>query len=127
MVHTAANWSDTCSTIRLNGVECPAPTRLLVIEDSPSDAMLLEAALRDSVLEPATIVCEPCLGAGLQRLAEGTFDGVLIDLGLPDSEGLETFCAFGRQRVRRQSSSSPAATTRGWPSGLLSWETAEQG
>ena len=28
---------------------------------------------------------------GLKRLAENTFDGVLIDLGLPDSEGLETF------------------------------------
>src|SRR6185436_11275471 len=44
-----------------------------------------------SVLESATIVCESCLGAGLKRLAEGTFEGVLIDLGLPDSEGLETF------------------------------------
>ena len=49
---------------RLKGLECAAPTRLLVIEDSPSDAMLLEAALRDSVLESATIVCESCLGGG---------------------------------------------------------------
>jgi signal transduction histidine kinase len=66
-------------------------TRLLVIEDSPSHAMLLEAALRDSVLRAATVVSEPCLAAGLKRLEEGSFDGVLIDLGLPDSEGLETF------------------------------------
>ncbi len=65
--------------------------RLLVIEDSPSDAMLLEAALQDSVLGSATIVCESCLADGLERLVEGTFEGVLIDLGLPDSEGLETF------------------------------------
>jgi len=76
---------------RPSDIECVAPTRLLVIEDSPSDAMLLEAALQDSVLESATVVCESCLGAGLKRLAEGTFDGVLIDLGLPDSEGIETF------------------------------------
>lgn len=75
----------------LKDVECAAPTRLLVIEDSPSDAMLLEAALQDSVLASATIVSESCLGAGLKRLAESTFDGVLIDLGLPDSEGLDTF------------------------------------
>ena len=68
-----------------------APPRLLIIEDSPSDAMLLEAALQDSVLESATIVCESSLAAGLERLGEGTFEGVLIDLGLPDSEGLETF------------------------------------
>ncbi len=76
---------------RLSDVERAAPTRLLLIEDSPSDAMLLEAALQDSVLASATIICESCLGAGLKRLAEDTFDGVLIDLGLPDSEGIETF------------------------------------
>jgi signal transduction histidine kinase len=86
-----SDWSDTYSMTPLKDVEGAAATRLLVIEDSPSDAMLLEAALQDSVLESATIVSESCLEAGLRRLAESTFHGVLLDLGLPDSEGLETF------------------------------------
>jgi signal transduction histidine kinase len=66
-------------------------TRLLLIEDSPSDAMLIEAQLRDSVFATATIERESSLAAGLTRLDEGGFDGVLVDLGLPDSEGLDTF------------------------------------
>src|SRR4029079_2856576 len=45
-----------------------APPRLLIIEDSPSDAMLLEAALQDSVLEAATIVHESSPAAGLETL-----------------------------------------------------------
>jgi signal transduction histidine kinase len=66
-------------------------TRLLLIEDSPSDAMLIEAQLRDSVFTTAAIERESSLAAGLARLDEGGFDGVLVDLGLPDSEGLDTF------------------------------------
>jgi signal transduction histidine kinase len=68
-----------------------AHLRLLVVEDSPSDAMLLEVALQESVLRSATIISEPCLSGALGRLKEGTFDGILVDLGLPDSDGLETF------------------------------------
>jgi signal transduction histidine kinase len=66
-------------------------TRLLLIEDSPSDAMLIESQLRDSVFATATIERESSLAAGLARLDEGGFDGVLVDLGLPDSDGLDTF------------------------------------
>jgi signal transduction histidine kinase len=65
--------------------------RLLLIEDSPSDAILSEAQLRDSVFATATIEHESSLAAGLARLEEGGFDAVLVDLGLPDSEGLDTF------------------------------------
>jgi signal transduction histidine kinase len=43
------------------------------------------------VFATATIERESSLAAGLARLDEGGFDGVLVDLGLPDSEGLDTF------------------------------------
>ena len=79
--------------IPLTDVDRAVSTRLLVIEDSPSDALLLVAALQDSVLSSATIVSASCLETALRRLAESTFDGVIMDLGLPDSEGLETFSA----------------------------------
>jgi signal transduction histidine kinase len=68
-----------------------AATRLLLIEDSPSDAMIIEAQLRDSVFGSATIERESSLSAGLERLEHGGYDGVLVDLGLPDSDGLATF------------------------------------
>jgi signal transduction histidine kinase len=105
-----------------NVVDSAAPTRLLVIEDSPSDAMLLEAALQDSVLASATIVSESCLGAGLKRLAESTFDGVLIDLGLPDSEGLETF-----SRVREAAGEAAIVVITGRDDSRLAEEAVRLG
>jgi len=67
------------------------PRRLLLIEDSPSDAALLEVQLRESILADASIDHESTLAGALGRLREITYDAVLIDLGLPDSDGLETF------------------------------------
>jgi signal transduction histidine kinase len=67
-----------------------APLRLLLIEDSPSDAILLQAALRDSALRSASVVHETTLNSGLNRLGQATFDAVLVDLSLPDSSGIDT-------------------------------------
>lgn len=73
-----------------------APVRLLLIEDSPSDAMLLEESLRGSAVGTAAIECEATLHGALKRLAAGPYDGVLVDLGLPDSDGLDTFLRVKR-------------------------------
>jgi glutamate dehydrogenase (NAD(P)+) len=63
-------------------------SRILVIEDSPTQAhqfaMILEAA-------GFQVDRAARLSAGLERLAAGGIDAVLLDLTLPDSEGLETF------------------------------------
>lgn len=68
-----------------------APIRVLVIEDDPGDADLLHEML--SEVESATFQVDRAatLQAGLERLAKGGIDVVLVDLGLPDSQGLETF------------------------------------
>jgi signal transduction histidine kinase len=67
------------------------PTRVLLIEDNPVDVLLLQAALT-KVPEMRTAVTHvEELGEGLQRLDAESFDVVLSDLGLPDSQGLDTF------------------------------------
>ena len=66
------------------------PVNLLLIEDSAPDAKLLELRLRES-LPGASIEREQTLSAGLARLGDGGIDAVLLDLGLPDSAGLDTF------------------------------------
>ena len=58
---------------------------------SPADTALLESALRDSSLSTATIEHEPTLDAGLKRLANDWFDGVLLTLDHPERQGLEPF------------------------------------
>jgi signal transduction histidine kinase len=72
------------------GVEPPL-CRVLVVEDSPSDFTVLKAHLEDSGSGNIAVSRASTLRAALQLLAEACFDAVLVDLGLPDSDGLETF------------------------------------
>lgn len=66
------------------------PIRVLLIEDNPADAEVTRALI--DVGEGA-FACAwvGSLGEGLARLASETFDVVLLDFGLPDSSGLDTF------------------------------------
>jgi DNA-binding response OmpR family regulator len=63
----------------------------LLVEDSPGDARLVDRYL--SKAEHATFEVERFdrLRKGLDRLRQGGFDVLLLDLTLPDSKGIETF------------------------------------
>ena len=65
-------------------------TKILVIEDNPADARLIREMI--SEFSPNIIELEyaETLAAGIDRLLEGDFAAVLLDLGLPDSKGLNT-------------------------------------
>jgi len=72
------------------------PIRILIVEDNPGDARLIREHLSGArvtgTLAPAfQWVVADRLAAGLARLAEGGIDVVLLDLSLPDSQGLDTF------------------------------------
>ena len=70
--------------------------RVLIVEDNPGDIDLIRAALA----EPGPVQFEassvPRLALAIERLAQNMTDLVITDLGLPDSQGLDTF------RVLRQ-------------------------
>jgi PAS domain S-box-containing protein len=65
---------------------------VLLIEDSPTDTLILEL-LHDATHERFHVVTASTLAEGLETLAQGDFDVILLDLGLPDSRGLDTFRA----------------------------------
>ena len=65
--------------------------RLLLMEDSPSDALLLHEAFADAADTRFVITQVDRLAEGISLLAKEAFDVVLLDLGLPDSQGIETF------------------------------------
>ena len=67
------------------------PGSLLVVEDSPSDFAVLKAHLRDGPFADSRIDHSATLAGALDRLRDTSYSAVLVDLGLPDSEGLETF------------------------------------
>ena len=73
------------------------PTKLetraiLLVEDNPGDVDLIREYLGDSSagLQFAVTQCDS-LASALERLRSDTVDVILLDLGLPDSQGLETF------------------------------------
>lgn len=65
--------------------------RILLIEDNPADADLIEDMLSDAEGACFDIVHTDKLASGLERLEQSEIDIVLLDLSLPDSQGLETF------------------------------------
>jgi signal transduction histidine kinase len=70
--------------------------KILLIEDNPADARLLQETLNDvmqkeSLNTECELQCATRHAQGIQFLNEADFDVVLLDLSLPDSHGLETF------------------------------------
>jgi signal transduction histidine kinase len=63
----------------------------LLIEDNPGDTRLIQEMLTEEIPANNSIECFGRLTIGLNRLAQGGIDAILLDLGLPDSQGLNTF------------------------------------
>ncbi len=68
-----------------------AQIRVLLVEDSATDALLLRETLSDIPGVEYALTHVERLADCLVRLGEETFDVLLLDLGLPDSRGVDTF------------------------------------
>jgi PleD family two-component response regulator len=64
--------------------------RILLVEDNPDDALLLRMSLAKASTTAYGLVHVKTLSEAKQRLAEGTYDLILLDLMLPDSSGFDT-------------------------------------
>ncbi len=74
------------------GDASPMPSRVLIVEDSPSDWVLLRELLRDvGVLD---VDRASTLNEALLRIAGTVYDLVLLDLSLPDARELEAVVAL---------------------------------
>jgi signal transduction histidine kinase len=93
---------------------------LLLIEDSPGDARLIAELLQHAPTLGLAVSMEHAdsLTAGVERLRAGGVDLILLDLGLPESQGLETV-----QRLRAHAPHLPTLIVM---SGLDDEEVAVQ-
>ena len=64
--------------------------KILLIEDNPGDTRLIRKMLSDSELFNCVLECRSRLSTAIACLAGQPADIVLLDLGLPDSQGLDT-------------------------------------
>jgi diguanylate cyclase (GGDEF)-like protein len=69
---------------------CREQPHVLLIEDNPGDAMLFRSLVDDAGPRSLWLEHVTTLRGGLERLQRTSFDAIITDLHLPDSDGLET-------------------------------------
>lgn len=65
--------------------------RLLLVEDDPTQALLLRETLAEASAVRVDLTHVERLSAAFECISTARFDVVLLDLGLPDCQGLDTF------------------------------------
>ena len=65
--------------------------KALLVEDNPGDARLICAYFEENQAIQVELDCVTRLEEAITRIGNGGLDAVLLDLGLPDSQGIETF------------------------------------
>ena len=96
--------------------------RILLIEDSLIQVRLIEALLNQHGDGEFTLECADTLKAGLRLLVRGGIDVVLLDLMLPDSDGIETFL-----RVRQMTTEVPIVIFSGIDDRALAVTAVQEG
>jgi len=81
---------------------------VLLVEDNPIHARLLQGLLSDRSDPAFAVEAVDHLEAGIQRLSTGSFDAVLLDLVLPDSQEMATF-----KRVKEAAPDMPVLVLTG--------------
>lgn len=66
------------------------PLKILVVEDNPIDRRIIETMLQETSNPVALLKSTETLSGAFQLLEQHSFDVVILDLNLPDSEGKDT-------------------------------------
>ena len=99
-----------------------APIKVLLVEDNPDYAKVLRKRLSKASNARFQVEYSEKLKFALEVLAKGMPDAVLLDLSLPDSDGLETF-----RRVRAQAPEVPVVVLTGLDDEKIALESVRQG
>ncbi len=95
---------------------------VLLIEDNPDDTVLIRRYLSAAMKVPPEVHHVGLLTQGLERLRGGSFDVVLLDINLPDGEGLSTF-----EKVHARAPDVPIIVLTGHDDDELAGEAVRKG
>ena len=96
--------------------------RVLLVEDSPSDAALVEESLTEEGLGQFEFARVETLAEAMRQARQASFDVALLDLTLPDSSGRETFL-----RARAQAPALPIVVMTGSGDEAIGLEAVRHG
>lgn len=99
----------------------PKVIKVLLIEDNPGDARLIEEMLNESGIQ-FKLECADKLSSGIDRTRSDVFDVILLDLGLPDSQGVDTL-----EKLNRIISETPVIVLTGLKDEATSIEAVKKG
>lgn len=94
--------------------------KILLVEDNPGDARLIKESLKEADTGRFELECADCLSTGLAHIDKA--DAVLLDLGLPDSEGLDTV-----RRVHEHASHVPIVVLTGLADETVGVKAVQEG
>ncbi len=95
---------------------------VLLIEDSDLQASVVRSQLEDGRSVRFEVTTAGALAEGIARLADHQFDAVLLDLNLPDSNGLATF-----ERVQEAAGNVPIVILTGTDDLMTGAKAVEDG
>jgi two-component system NtrC family sensor kinase len=95
---------------------------ILLIEDNPGDARLIREMLSDTDVYNCVLECAARLSTGLEHLVGGTAGIILLDLELPDSQGLDTL-----EKVRARVPEIPVVVLTGLDDESVALEAVRRG
>jgi PAS domain S-box-containing protein len=98
------------------------PISVLLVEDNATYAGLIQEYLREADDALVDVTRTDRLSAAFRRLAERAFDVILLDLNLPDSDGLDTFT-----RLRAAAPRTPVVILSGLDDRAVAAKTVRAG
>jgi CheY-like chemotaxis protein len=98
------------------------PINVLLIEDNSDDVVLIRISLSQALKVPYELKHADRLRDGLELLGSEKIDVVLLDLGLPDGQGLATF-----KKVRAHSPDVPIIVLTGHDDDDFALEAVQKG
>ncbi|MEH2319666.1 hybrid sensor histidine kinase/response regulator [Nostoc sp.] len=96
--------------------------KVLLVEDNSGDVFLLQEFLKEVTTVVVNLIPVERLSEALNYLANEIFDAILLDLSLPDSQGLETFVI-----AHHQAKATPIIVLTGLNDETLAIRAMQQG
>jgi len=99
---------------------------ILLVEDNPGDRRLIQEMLAEASTDELGVIFDlkhvDRLQAGMEYLGQSKVEVVLLDLGLPDSQGLETL-----RRLHAQASEMPIVVLTGLNDEMVGAQAVNEG